>query len=522
MIAARARGVRTHHEIRAGTYLFLFFAFLVILFAGHFSYLKLPFFWDELGQFVPAALDILHENAWIPHSTVPNVHPPGVMTYLAGVWRVFGYSIAATRSAMLLLATFGLLFTFLLAVRLSEGLAGIPALFAVLLLLCDPLFYTQAMMAQLDMPAMVFCLMALVLFFEDRHRACALACTAAVLSKETSVLLPLVFTLVLFRERRLKEHALVYAIPFVTLCVWLLALWGVTGTPFGNRGFEHYNVTYSLNPIRVVFAFLRRIYYLFFDNFRWVGTVVIVLSWRRFHIYSSRAWSVTMLFAGAHVILVSLLGGAELERYLLPVLPIFYIAVAAGLSTVPQWIRNVGLLSICGGLITGLFVNSVFPFPYEDNLAMADFVGLQQAAAQYLETNQKDKTIYTAWPLTAALRRSEYGYVQHPLKTKETTDLRYSTLAKLDPNAVEVLVMYSRTWVPKWSVLQVSMVDRFLAKFYEYEPQMTAEQCKSILGLVPVNRWTQRGQWIEVFAKPSVAQDQVTGAVTPDSPTGGN
>jgi hypothetical protein len=189
---------------------------------------------------------------------------------------------------------------------------------------------------------------------------------------------------------------------------------------------------------------------------------------------------------------------------------------------VPQWIRNVGLFAICGGLITGLFVNSVFPFPFEDNLAMADFVGLQQAAAQYLESNQKDKTIYTAWPLTAALRRSEYGYVQHPLKTKETTDLRYSTLAKLDPNTVEVLVLYSRTWVPKWSVLQVSMVDRFLSKFYEYEPQMTAEQCKSMLGLVPVNRWTQRGQFIEVFVKPSVAQDQVTGAVTQDSPTGGN
>ncbi len=140
--------------------------------------------------------------------------------------------------------------------------------------------------------------MALVLFFEDRHQACALACTAAVLSKETSVLLPLVFAAVLFRERRLKEYALVYAIPFVTLCVWLLALWGVTGTPFGNRGFEHYNITYSLNPVRVVFAFLRRLYYLFFDNFRWVGTVVIVLSWRRFHIYSSRAWRVTMSLRG--------------------------------------------------------------------------------------------------------------------------------------------------------------------------------------------------------------------------------
>lgn len=503
MTAARAKDVRRHHEIRASTYLFLFFAFGVIVYAAHFSYLRLPFFWDELGQFVPAALDILHDNAWIPHSATPNIHPPGVMTYLAGIWRVFGYSIAATRTAMLLLATFGLLFTFLLAQRLCEGLGGIPALFAVLLLLCDPLFYTQAMMAQLDMPAMVFCVIALVLFFEDRHRAAAMACTAAVLSKETSVLLPLIFTVILFRERRLKEHALYYAIPFFTLAVWLLALWGATGTPFGNAGFEHYNVGYSLHPVRVVMAFMRRFYYLFVDNFRWVGTVVIFLAWRRFRTYSTRPWRITMLFAAAHIVLVSLLGGAELERYLMPVLPIFYIAVAAGLSTVPQWTRNVGLLAMCGGLITGLFVNPVFPFPYEDNLAMADFVELQQTAAQYLESSHSDKTVYTAWPLTAALRRPEFGYVQHPLKTHETEDLRYSTLSKLDPNSVDVLVMYSRTWVPKWGVLRWAGIARFLAQFYDYEPQMTMEQCRTVLGLVREQRWDQRGQWIEVYGKPA-------------------
>jgi len=498
-----ANSTRTHHDVRAGTYLFFFFTFAILVYAAHWPYLKLPFFWDELGQFVPAALDILHDNAWIPRSTQPNIHPPGVMAYLAGIWRVFGFSIVATRSAMLLLAAFGALFTFLLAVRLCEGLPGIPALFAVLLLFCDPLFYTQAMMAQLDMPAMVFCLIALLLFFEERHRAAALACTAAVFAKETAVLLPLVFTAVLFRERRLRQRGLFYAIPFVALAIWLLALRSATGTFFGNQGFEHYNVTYALNPVRAAMSLLRRLYYLFVDNFRCVGTIAIFLSWRRHAIYSSRAWRITMIFAAAHIVLVSLLGGAELERYLLPVLPIFYIAAAAALSTVPQLLlRNIGMFALCGGLITGLFVNPVFPFPYEDNLAMADFVQLHQTAAQYLESSFKDKTIYTAWPLTPALQRAEFGYVQHPLRTHETTDLRYSSLAKLDPESIDVLVLYSRTWEPQWSVLRIAAVDRFLSKFYEYEPQMTEEQCRSVLGVVRMARWEQGGQWIAVYAKP--------------------
>src|SRR5580700_4705880 len=93
-------------------------AFLVLL---HGPLLDLPYYWDEIGQFVPAALDLFRVGAWIPVSTIPNVHPPGVMAYLAFIWSVFGYSIVATRLAMLLLAAFGALFTFLLAIELARG-----------------------------------------------------------------------------------------------------------------------------------------------------------------------------------------------------------------------------------------------------------------------------------------------------------------------------------------------------------------------------------------------------------------
>jgi hypothetical protein len=523
MTVPRVKRIRQHHEIRAGTYLFFFFSFGLIVYAAHLAYLRLPYFWDELGQFVPAALDILRDNAWIPRSTTPNIHPPGVMAYLAGIWRVFGYSIAVTRSAMLMLAAFGVLFTFLLSLRLCEKLPGIPALFAVLLLLCDPLFYTQAMMAQLDMPAMTFALIGLVLFLEDRHKAAAMACTAAVLSKETCILLPLVFVVVLFREKRLKQYALYYAIPFVGLGVWLLALWGATGTPFGSHEFEHYNVTYALHPTRAALSLFRRFYFLFIDNFRWVGTVAIILAWRRHKTFSSRAWRVTLIFAAAYVLVVSLLGGAELERYLVPVLPIFYIAVAASLSTVPALPRSLGMMALCGGLITGLYVNPIFPVPYENNLAMVDFVQLHQTVAQYLESSYKDKAIYTAWPLTEALRHPEYGYVQHPLNTQKAgEDLHRSTLEKLEAKPVQVLVMYSRTWEPTWGVTHIPLVGKFLAKFYDYEPQMTEAEIGSKLGLRPMKRWERGGQWIEVYAKPSAPQDQVPVPVPPNVPAGRN
>jgi len=482
------------------TGLLLAAAFALIVFLAHLPYLSLPYFWDELGQFVPAALDIDRDGAWIPHSTVPNAHPPAVMAYLALVWRTFGYSIAATRSAMLALASLAVFFTFLLSWDINHARA--PAAIAALFLLCDPLFYTQGMMAQLDMPAMLFTVLALVLFLRDRHAAAAAACTALVLAKETGAILPLIFGVILFLNPTRRKYALYYLAPFIALAIWFFALWRSTGYLFGDPGFTHYNTLYSLNPVRASLSLLRRIYYLFFDDFRWVGTIAILFAWKRQCLYNTPAWKIVWIFIAAHVLLVSLLGGAGLERYLLPVLPLVYIAMAAAFVAIdPPW-RVIGVSIMAMGLLAGLFLNPPFPMPFENNLAMADFVELHRDAAQFLEKSYPATTIYTAWPLTQALRDPVFGYVDTKLSSAETSDLRFSTLNALEPKGVDVLVLYSRTWEPAWGVLQWAPVRDFLQRFYEYERQMRPSEVRRHFGLVPVHRWTRRGQWIEVYARP--------------------
>ena len=493
---------RPEQGVRPDTYLFFFVSFALVVLLTHSPYFELPYFWDELGQFVPAALDILHDGAWVPHSTVPNAHPPGVMAYLAAVWKIFGYSIVATRAAMLLLASIGALATFLLAIHLCRGLSGAPAFIPVLLLLLDPLFYMQSMMAQLDMPAMVFTVAGLLLFLQDRHKTAALVCTALVLCKETGALLPLILGIVLLADPARAKHAAYYLAPFLVLAVWFFVLWRVTGQILGDAGYAHYNVGYALHPVRAALCLARRIYYLFIDDFRFVGSIAIILAWRKTRVFSNRAWRITWLFLGTHVLMVSVLGGAELERYLLPVLPLLYIALAAAWSVVlrPLW-RNVSLALLSAGLLAGLFFNPPFPFPFENNLAMVDFVQLHHNAAEYLERNYANQTIYTAWPLTGALRDPAFGYVQHKLTTAETSDFGYSTLKKLDPKSVNVLVLYSRTWEPTWGVLRWPLVVRILRHFYQYEPQKNAGEVNVHFGLTLVQSWTQRGQWVQVYTK---------------------
>lgn len=471
-----------------------------ILFLDHLPFLSLPYFWDELGQFVPAALDILRDGAWVPHSAVPNSHPPGVMAYLALVWSVFGYSIPATRAAMLALASALVFVSFLLAVRLCRGMRSAPAFFAIVLLVADPLFNAQAMMAQLDMPAALFSTLALLLFLEDRQRWAVCACTLLVFMKETGVVVPLIFAILLWRERRRRE-ALRYAIPFAVLLAWFAYLFHVTGHLFGDSGFTHYNLTYPLNPIRIAVSLARRFYYLFLADFRWIGAAAIWLAWRRTRIFRSRDWAIAGLVFLGQVLLVTVLGGAALERYLLPALPVLYIAVAASWTAFsPGW-RAASAVVMIAGLIVGWFLNPPFPFPYENNLAMADFVRLQKDAASYLERNDPSETIYTAWPLTAALRTPEFGYVRHDMRTSETSDLRASTLSRLDRRQARVLVVYSRTWDPPWGVLRIPVVERFLERFYDYEPELSASQAREWLGLERAARWDRRGQWIEVYER---------------------
>src|SRR3981189_1039335 len=75
----------------------LFFAGLMLL---HAPLLRLPYFWDEAGYYVPAARDLFLTGALIPQSTPSNAHPPLVMAGLALAWGRFGYSQSLKATAI--------------------------------------------------------------------------------------------------------------------------------------------------------------------------------------------------------------------------------------------------------------------------------------------------------------------------------------------------------------------------------------------------------------------------------------
>jgi 4-amino-4-deoxy-L-arabinose transferase-like glycosyltransferase len=499
--------------VRLRSYALAFGLIAAFLILSHGLLLDLPFYWDEIGQFVPAALDLFRTGAWIPVSTVPNVHPPGVMAYLALCWSIFGYSIVATRLAMLLLAAFGALVTFLLAIELGRGSMGAPAFSALALLCLSPLFFAQSMLAQLDMPAMCLSVLALVLFVQDRYRACAIACMVLVLVKETGAVVPALFGCwILFQRRGRRERrgwketiqALWFLLPIPGLLIWLVALHHATGHWFGSAAFTAYNVREPLHPTRFLLAFARRLYYLFIGTGHFIGTLALLWALRRMPLLKDRSWRIAWSFVLAQLLVVSALGGAVLERYVLPALPVVYIAFAVSLRALMPRTRQVALAALVACLIAANFVNPPYPFPLENNLAFVSFVGLEQSAANMVEQHAGalpgGGVVGASFPMDDALRNPDFGFVQTPRKVIEVPDFSRPEVEKLKTRVPDMIVVYRRTWDPL-HLLDRPAVSGFLTRWYGYEPEMRAEQIAGALSMRVVRRWTRRGLSIELLER---------------------
>src|SRR6185503_18737756 len=115
-VAARNSSLQPSRWVRAAG---LWLVFFLLLIAAHARMLRLPYFWDEAGYYIPAARDLLG-GSLIPHSTPSNAHPPLVMAWLALAWKLLGQSPLVTRIAMLALAAFSLAGFFRLAKAISN------------------------------------------------------------------------------------------------------------------------------------------------------------------------------------------------------------------------------------------------------------------------------------------------------------------------------------------------------------------------------------------------------------------
>jgi hypothetical protein len=486
---------------RATSVFICFGVFACILLATHFRLLDLPYFWDELGQFIPQTYDMATKSLLVPESTSPNSHPPGLPLLIAGLWKITGISIPATRTFMLLLAAAFATASFLLAIELLRGSRGFPAFLSLAFLLACPVFYMQAMAVQLDLPAALFSTILLLAYTNGQQRLALAAATIAVVFKETTLAIPLTLAWFAWRDGKRQFAVLLAALPILLLANYFAFTWLRTGHLFGDGEYTRFNLFYPLHPARLAFALFRRVSWLFVENFHFIPAAVLMLRWRE--IGFSPVWRPLAAACLAHSLLVSVTGGAVLERYLLPVLPVLYAAFAAGLSTlVPRW-RH-GLFGVAlAGLFAALFWNPQWPYPLENNLAMVDLVEIHRNAAGLAESRFGNRRVTTAWPLSDALVKPYLGYVEraHP-NVRKLPDFELERLKGLDWESGDILILYSRTWRPATSLSRTLGIREFAQKYLPSADDATREDLRDLRPLRPLIGYEQRGLWVEILIVP--------------------
>jgi hypothetical protein len=511
----------------------LFFAGLMLL---HAPLLRLPYFWDEAGYYVPAARDLFLTGTLIPQSTPSNAHPPLVMAWLALAWRVAGYSTLVTRTAMLALSAFSLLGLF----RLSRIAANLPVAWATIALVAlYPVFFTQSSIAQVDLPVAGFTFWALAAYIEDCPWKQAFWFSLAALAKETAILAPLVLLtwelLGVFvrprvnrssqessKEIRWKEilppvgrrtRWLYLLLPVVPLAGWYAYHYAKTGFLLGNPEFFRYNVAATLNPLRIPLALGMRLWQLF----GYLGLYLLTLAGLlallrppqkqaevarpRITLWVQAAFLSVLL---AYLAFMSAVGGAVLARYMLPVIPLVILALVSTLwRRVRHWKLIVGAVAIA--FVAGLFSNPPYGFSLEDNLAYRDYVVMHAEASRFLAMRYPGQRVLTAWPASDELTRPWLGYVNQPVRVARIEDFSASQIdaAARVRDRFDVALVFSTKYQPPHPLFGIENWDawrRIKEKFFGYHSDLLPEEIAQRLGGTIAYHQELNGQWIAVIA----------------------
>lgn len=499
----------------------VFTVIFVFIFLLHLPLLRLPYFWDEAGYYVPAARDLLLTGSLIPHSTLSNAHPPLVMAYLAFWWKLAGYSPVVTRSTMLLVAAFALLGLF----RLAKSVANTPV--AVASTVCTalyPVFFVQSSLAHVDLTAAGLTFWGLRAYLEDRRTATAVWFSVAALAKETAIIVPLalmvwelfcpllcgkhVAAAGLFSRRGWKSAFLLC--PLVPLGLWYAYHYLRTGYVFGNPEFFRYNIAATLNPFRVILALGMRLWQTFGYLHLYLLTMAMLLALWRPPLHDRDGErpriqvSVQLIFLTivvAYVGVMSIVGGAVLARYMLPAVP---LVIIVGVSTlwrrVGYWREVVVIVALA--FAAALFVNPPYGFSIEDNLAYRDYILLHQDGEKFVEARYPMARVLTAWPASDELTRPYLGYITRPMRVVRIEDFTVEQVmvaADLSSN-FDVALVFSTKYEPAHPLLEHWVAwERLKTRFFRFHRDLPPAAASQVLGGKIVFSATRHGQWVAVI-----------------------
>ncbi len=498
----------------------IFPVIFVALYVSHFVFLRLPYFWDEAGYYIPAAWDFFRTGSLIPITTVSNAHPPLPSIYLALWWKTSGFYPEVTREAVLVVAALAILAVWRLAMRLTSS--PLVAFWTALLTGIYPIWFSQSMLAHADIFAAACSLWGMVYALPSRNRrpwVAAVCFSAAALSKETAIAIPLVLALTSLIEamrdrsegkgRALREAAWL-ALPVLPLAVWYCFHYFKTGFLFGNPEFLRYNAGTTMGPVRVLAALWHRLLHLAAHMNLFVpvavGLAALLLPLRKDAEGAERSGIVWFTFKriyvllAANALLFSLIGGALLTRYLLPMYPLVILLALVSMYRRAPWWNALAAIS-AAAFVAALLVNPPYGFAPEDNLAWTRLVRMDLAAIHQLEKRDPGAIVMTAWPVSDQLTRPELGYVKEPWRVLVVNDFTSAQIdaAAAQPENYSAALVFSTKFDPVNPLFSLGIDQRLNEQYFGMHHDLAPEEIALRLHGTLLWKQSNQGMWIALI-----------------------
>jgi hypothetical protein len=518
--------------------LLAFATIFAALWLAHLPLLRLPYFWDEAGYFIPAARDILLTGDLIPHTTLSNAHPPLVMLWLALCWKLAGYSPLVTRTAMLLVAAFGFTALWLLGRRVADAQVAAAA---VVLTALSPTVFSQSVMAQLDIAAFALVLWTLYSHIRGRYWQAVIFAALAAVAKETTVAV----TLTLYGSallgwcayrwrpalaarwclpRRTLAQCAAYLLALLPLLGWYAYHFHRTGHVFGNPDYLRYNVGATMTPLRILLAGIMRLWHAVgYMNLFVLTAAALLLLWNARQTGAAApsapntgaaaldapdaaaiAPSVQLLLGLvvlAQAAEFSVVGGALLARYMIPAIPLVVLAAVNVLRRyAPQW--KWWVAGCAAAFVVALFFNPPWFISPEDNLTWGSFVRMHQQAARYVERHYAEDRILTAWPASDELNRPFLGYVARPLSVVRIENFSASEILRAEQQEenFDVVVAFSTKYEPPRGIFQrIPGWTQAQTRYFDFHQDLPATAIARMLHGRIVWQDATTGEWIAVI-----------------------
>jgi len=226
----------------------LFLIPVLILLIIQIPHLGIPYFWDEAWSYFPA----IKKMAEVGPSLLPGVLPidyckghPQMFFFIASMWmKIFPHDITLMRVLPLLISISLLMVVYIGLLKIANWST---AIIASVLISVQSLFLAQSIFLLPEMLVTVLFVLSFFLYLQNRFIAYAITSSIMVLTKETTIIFPLLFGLYyLFslltatnKEKYKHQNLLILLVPGIIYALFLLLHYLKFSTAFYTSHLEY-------------------------------------------------------------------------------------------------------------------------------------------------------------------------------------------------------------------------------------------------------------------------------------------